>query len=852
MAEYGIKGIPLYLIFVYMKIFFYIDYQTRWGESLFISLTTDKAPEQESPQTIALQYHESGRWEALLELPIDTAQLCYSYFLRHDDGLRHSESGPPRRLFLHPHSQQLFLHDQWQGNTHYAPFLSIPFTEVFYARPRMPEQACHSHPRELILRVCHPNLPKDSRLFLSGSSRELGAWDPAKALALHPIYAATWEIRLPLGTRPTQFAYKFLLKPSLSHPTFVWEDGMNRHIDIPALPPHSTYLQEHSLLQLPIKQARFAGTAIPVFSLRSRSSCGIGDFADLRLMIDWAAQTGQQLIQVLPVHDTTMSHTALDSYPYAAISVMALHPLYLSTHELGLLKNKSSLEKWEAQRLRLNLLPQLDYAAVDKHKWAYFKAIYKQNGAEILASPACQDFLQQNQSWLLPYAAFCVLRERYQTADFSQWLQHSVYQESELSNFYKQEQEALGIHLYLQYQLHCQLVRTRNYAHSKGVVLKGDIPIGIHRHSVEAWAEPHYFNMDGQAGAPPDSFATDGQNWGFPTYHWECMAKDDYAWWKRRLQQMSLYFDVYRIDHILGFFRIWEIPCGQSSGLLGYFRPALPLGAAELQQHGFPFDATRHTRPPGDPQALDCLFIEQPPQSGCYHPRIAAQNTPSYEALSPSEQQTYNQIYTHFFYERHNALWEAQAYRKLSELLSASGMLACAEDLGMIPHCVPPCLRELHLLSLEIERMPKQAGPDFAQPLRYPYLSVCTTGTHDTSTLRAWWEEDYELSSRYYAQVLHEKGLAPYTCEPWLCERILQHQLSSPSMLAIFPLQDWLAISDVLKQEPPKEERINIPAQPKHYWRYRMHIYIEDLLVQERLNQKISEMIEEALRNAPQ
>ena len=836
-----------------MKACFSLAYQTRWGESLFISLTRFNAHGQQqavqTTQTLALSYREPGFWEATLELPKEVTQLQYSYFLRNDDGLRHSESGPPRRLFLHPDSQQLFLHDQWQGNTNHAPFLSSPFTEVFYARPRLPEQPVHQYPRELILRVCHPNLPPDSQLYLSGSSRELGTWDPAKALALHPIYAATWEIRIALGEQDAQLDYKFLLRPQRQQSAFVWEEGLNRRIDIPALPLHSTYLQEHSLLQLPISQPRFAGTAIPVFSLRSRNSCGFGDFADLRLMTDWAAQTGQKLIQLLPIHDTTMSHSASDSYPYAAISVMALHPLYLRTDELGTLKNKSLFEKWEAQRQRLNSLPQIDYDAVDRHKWDYFRAIYKQDGAETLSNdPDYQAFYAQNQSWLLPYAAFCVLRERYHTADFSRWPQHAVYQHDALMDFCREEQEALGIHLYLQYHLHLQLLRARDHAHSKGVVLKGDIPIGIHRHSVEAWAEPHYFHMDAQAGAPPDVFATDGQNWGFPTYRWDRMAQDDYAWWKRRLQRMALYFDAYRIDHILGFFRIWEIPCGQSSGLMGSFRPALPLSAEELQQRGFSFDARRHTRPEGDPRALDCLFIEQPPQSGCYHPRIAAQNTLAYNELPPPEQQAYDQIYNHFFYQRHNTFWKEQAYRKLSELLSASGMLACAEDLGMIPDCVAPCIEELHLLSLEIERMPKQPGLSFAQSLRYPYLSVCTTGTHDTSTLRAWWEEDYSLSSRYYAQVLQEKGLAPYSCEPWLCERILQQQLNSPSMLAIFPLQDWMGISEALRWPDPNQERINIPAQPKHYWRYRMHTYLEDLLTQKDFNQRINGLIQAALR----
>ena len=147
----------------------------------------------------------------------------------------------------------------------------------------------------------------------------------------------------------------------------------------------------------------------------------------------------------------------------------------------------------------------------------------------------------------------------------------------------------ISIYYFIQFHLHLQLLEATNYARANGVVLKGDIPIGISRNSVEAWTEPHYFNLNGQAGAPPDDFSVNGQNWGFPTYNWEVMEQDDYSWWMKRFRKMSEYFDAYRIDHILGFFRIWEIPMHAVHGLLGQFVPSLPMSREEIESYGLPF-----------------------------------------------------------------------------------------------------------------------------------------------------------------------------------------------------------------------------------------------------------------------
>ena len=361
---------------------------------------------------------------------------------------------------------------------------------------------------------------------------------------------------------------------------------------------------------------------------------------------------------------------------------------------------------------------------------------------------------------------------------------------------------------------------------------------------------------------------------------------------------MSEYFDAYRIDHVLGFFRIWEIPQEQTKGLMGHFSPALPMDCGEILSFGFGFDFARHATPyirywqlkemfgehteevmskylnsneyevftlkeefntqrkieeyfgpeqndiKDGLQALvsEVLFLEDSKRPGLFHPRISAQFTYSYRDLPEDQKAAYNRLYDHFFYKRHNEFWRDSALRKLPEVTAATDMLTCAEDLGMIPDCVPEVIRDLKILSLEIFRMSKDPREPFGDPARYPYMSVCTTGTHDTSTLRQWWEEDRGISSEYWHRMLHEGGDAPYFCEPWLCEKIIRMHTASPAMLTILPLQDWLSVDGDVRAQDPAAERINVPSIPKYYWRYRMHLPIEELTANRKLTAKLKEL----------
>ena len=430
-----------------------------------------------------------------------------------------------------------------------------------------------------------------------------------------------------------------------------------------------------------------AGTAIPVFALRSEDDFGVGEFLDLKKMVDWAVLTGQTFLQLLPVNDTTMFGTLDDSYPYNANSTFALHPQFINLPAAGVPVDKEYLKlQKQLNSFVKDGRPETDYVSVNREKRRLLRKAFDANWKSLSRTKAYRNFLAANREWLIPYSRFCALRDEFGTPDFSQWGEFAVYDEARLERWNKSHRSETDFNCFLQFHLDAQFRQVRDYAHSKGVVLKGDLPIGISRTSADAWQFPKLFNMDSQAGAPPDAFSADGQNWGFPTYNWEEMAKDGYAWWKARLRKMSEYFDAFRIDHILGFFRIWQIPVPEKSGLAGYFSPALPYSADELRSWGY---GNRMDR-----------FIEDPHRPGWYHPRIDAKDL--------------GDLYIDFFYRRHNEFWKHNAMGKLSALLGSTNMLACGEDLGMIPACVPEVMQRLNILSLEIQRMPKEPAQTFA------------------------------------------------------------------------------------------------------------------------------------------
>ena len=665
---------------------------------------------------------------------------------------------------------------------------------------------------KVTFKISYIRVRRGEVLGVTGSCPELGEWN--KPVLLDDKDFPVWKGSV---TIKGNAEYKFVIADKATGAILRWEDGFNRSIDG----------QREICLRPRLDDGSYkaAGVAIPVFSLRSKDSFGVGEFTDIKKMVDWAEASGQSFIQLLPINDTTMTRSWQDSYPYNANSSFALHPQFLNITAAGV-KKTAAYKKLQSE---LNALPKEDYERVNDAKEVLMRELYAQKGADVLASAPYKKFLAANGYWLKPYAVFCALRDEKKTADFSRWGRMAKYTEASADKYFQAHRTEVEYYYYIQFLLDKQLRDAVDYAHAHRVVLKGDLPIGISRTSVDAWCHPELFNMDSQAGAPPDAFAADGQNWGFPTYNWDEMAKDGYAWWKARLGKMAEYFDAFRIDHILGFFRIWEIPMPEKSGLMGHFSPAMPYPADEIGGYGLP---------------LEGLFLEDPHSPGMYHPKMSAQNTDAYAALEGWQKDRYNAIYNDFFYHRHNGFWKEQAMKKLPALLGSTGMMACGEDLGMIPACVPDVMASMNILSLEIQRMPKDPGLEFGRPEWYPYTCVCTSSTHDMTPVRAWWEEeDKDSIQRFYNQRLGRQGIAPEGCGPDICEQIVAQHLYSPAMLTILPLQDWVGMDGDIRYGLPAEERINVPAIPRYYWRYRMHLTLEELLGKADFNSKVLELV---------
>ena len=810
-----------------------IEYKTRWGESVVLRQGTRKWP---------LAYSADGLW--LGEVARFDPAREYGYEIETDGRVVRREW---RDHILHIpddcKAKTLSVTDRWIDRPEDAPFYSSAFTKAIFGRRtntgtsadrRMSSQRTDHAP---VLRLCGrqdgsrtgdapvlfqvtaADIRPDEVLAITGESEELGCWKMAVPFddSAFPLWT------LALNAEPST-SYKMVIADRNTLEVRAWEAGENRVF--PEAGGKDALVVEASVRpHFPGRQWRGAGTAIPVFSLRTEDDFGVGEFHDLKDMVDWAASTGQRVIQILPINDTTMSWTSGDSYPYNPNSTFALHPLYLHLPDAGV-EEDADYRKLQAE---LNSLEQIDYERVIKTKVSLLGKAFDATFDRLSATADYKDFIDRNASWLLPYAAFCVLRDINGTADFLKWKGFERYSRKKVDAFCRRNREKVDFWCFVQYHLDRQLSEVCAYAHSKGVVFKGDLPIGISRTSVDAWLYPELFHMDSQAGAPPDAFSADGQNWGFPTYDWDRMAEDGYSWWKSRLAKMSEYFDAFRIDHILGFFRIWEIPLRHTSGLEGYFSPALPYSLQEISSLGFDADAD--------------LFLEDPRRKGMYHPKIGARDNEAYRALSESLRAAFNGLYEDFFYHRNNEFWKEKAMQKLPALLDSTGMLACGEDLGMIPATVPDVMSELRILSLEIQRMPKMFGKRFADTSEYPYLSVCTTSTHDMNPIRAWWEEDRQVTSLFYTDMLGGEGEAPLHCGPCTCRQILGQHLDSPAMLTILPLQDWLSMEGSLRRENPAEERINIPADPHHYWRYRMHLNISQLSAADEFNASVRSMI---------
>ena len=890
-----------------MTVQFNIEYKAMFGEQIVVNIQTE-----EGELKLPLETTDGQRWAC--DWCVESPEKSYTYYYsveREGRVVKTEWLIIKHQLDVNAKKAAAYtLYDHWKAMPEDAYLYSSAFTDcINHQAPQEMKPETGSKIVRLIVRA--PQLRDGERLGVLGADKALGVWDVQKILPMTQHTYNEWVADIDathLEGRHLEF--KFVAFRNAKN-ELLWETSMNRTVDLPEMKAGELVSYELDQAFFALYNRKLAGTQVPVFSLRTRKSAGIGDFGDLKTMIDFVASTGQKVLQLLPINDTTITHTWTDSYPYSCISVFAIHPQYADLHALPELKDAKARAEAEKTRAELNALDKIDYEKVNDFKINYLRQIFNQEGEKMMKTAEYKAFFQDTELWLVPYAQYSYLRDKNGTADFNQWPDHQVWDEAERKALADPKTAAyknVAFFYFVQFVLDRQMQEAHEHAKAKGVILKGDIPIGVNRNGCDVWTEPKYFNLNGQAGAPPDDFSANGQNWGFPTYNWFEMLKDGCQWWNRRFQNMARYFDAYRIDHVLGFFRIWEIPVHSVHGLLGQFAPALAMSREEIESYGLHFQEDRFTRPfitdwvldrmfheragevkekyldrldderyqmkpevetqrkvealfadVTDEKELwlrdglyalisDVLFVRDHTNPGVFHPRISAQLDFIYESLYDNDKAAFNRLYNDYFYRRNNQFWYQEAMKKLPKLVQATRMLVCAEDLGMVPDCVPWVMDELKILSLELQSMPKDPSVKFGHLSRNPYRSVCTISSHDMPTLRMWWDENIQRTQEYYNTMLYRQGPAPHPLPGWLASDIISRHLTSPSMLCILSIQDWLAIDEALRLPDADAERINIPANPKHYWRYRMHLNIENLAADKRFVQSITEMISQSGR----
>eukprot|EP00871_Galdieria_phlegrea_P003197 jgi/Galph1/3879/GphlegSOOS_G2529.1 len=862
--------------------------------------------------------------------------LFYRYLVA-EEGNRtlYWEQGPPRQLELFSHSSleyaspPIIVYDEFRrvNDQEKDIFDTLAFRNVLfrrdtsmrkdeyqmqYLRAYQETKEKHLKKSSYVLQIQVPvyQIGERDQVFLTGTTEEISAnANGAKAVGLYDTFAPLWSSFLSFSADTSQFAYTLGIgRNTKRQGNIEWkEEEKEMRIFRLYMMDEKIIRQSHEppLVVCHVSSNfrhasswKGAGIAIPVFSLRTKESCGVGEFLDLKLLVDFCARANYQLLQLLPVNDTRVHNTWQDSYPYSSVSVCALHPLYLRLDSICDDVPDTLKKQLKEERMRLNALKFVDYEQVIQLKEHYIEEAYKRCGKKVLKSEAFLQFFEENKSWLLPYAVYRYMMTTTGTYQHAHWGKRSQVHWKELEDLASEDSlhfDHIGVVYFTQFHLHRQLLEASQYAAKNRIVLKGDLPIGVNRYCLDTWLYPHLFRLHMQCGAPPDYFAEFGQNWGFPTYNWEVMAVDNFAWWRSRLAHMSRYFHAYRIDHILGFFRIWEIPKRYVNGICGRFFPVVPITRDELESRGL-WDIDRYCMPwiresflwdvfgADCPKVMDIFFDhlggdvlkfksgfdteykltkafdtlsdkflqenkqwliplvrlqsnvillrdEEEPER-LFHPRIDMMKTSSYHEL-PNDAWKHHlyELYNDYFFYRQDMLWRQKSMQKLPMMKNSTGMLVIGEDLGMIPACVPDIMNALSLIGMRIQRMPSDPHVEFAKPSEYEYLTVATPGSHDMATIRGWWEEMEESErQRFYEQILQRSGNCPRKCETDIVKQIIEQHVASPSIWSIFLLQDILGMDAKLRRDNPAEEQINVPANPKHYWRYRLHITLEDLL----------------------
>ncbi|MDR0408967.1 MAG: 4-alpha-glucanotransferase [Spirochaetaceae bacterium] len=642
---------------------------------------------------------------------------------------------------------------------------------------------------------------------------------------------------------------------------------------------------------------RLIGVVVPVGALRSKNGIGVGEFPDLVDFARFCKKTDIGLIQILPVNDT-----GYESSPYSALSAFALNPLYLRIQDME--EAQSYESELDAIKVKFSNEIRFPYYKMAKAKMELLRKIFKENFDKIERDTTLSVWIKKNE-WVKTYSVFRRLKEANEEKSWKEWKAFQKVNTKDIEALWNdplRKSENL-FWAWLQSNLEKQFKAAAEAVAAMDIILKGDIPILMNLDSCDVWSHPEYFHQSLSAGAPPDMYSPEGQNWGFPIYNWTAQAKDDYIWWRARIKAAEKYYKAFRIDHVLGFFRIWATSRCYNSATMGRFIPYVPIKKQDLQELGFDDARIRWLTLPHIPthEVWDALHR----QGGCtenevhrvfelaldrigseelwlfkktikYDANIEALNIPdvaknflikelSARVFLEYDTDVYSCIWTYqtsrqyaslsdkereclekFLAEKHEIAekrWEKDAKKILSVLTEGSSMVACAEDLGVQTECVPRILNKLKIFSLKVVRWEHDwslEGHPYIPYGEYPELSVCTTSVHDSTTLRQWWND--EADQELFAAFNGAPSL-PKSYNPGTARIFLRQAASARSRWRILPLIDMLHLTPRWYAEDPDSERINIPGTSNEFnWTWRLPADIEELEEEKELISAIKEL----------
>ena len=570
-----------------MIIEFKIKKATAPGEKVFITGSSPLVGSYEVDKALEFQpSEEENTWTLQLKVdPFKERIFSYKYFTKDAQGHLSFEAGAGRRLALNSTTQQITTLDEWQLNNQTGPFLTDPFAYVFYGANYSPYTQTHRRTNELIVRTVVPNMPHQAHLVLIGNCSELGNWHVSKGIKMARLKGLKWIASIDtshLAGKELEYAFAMvndttgeivyegerIAQKKITEPTKTYK------LTVPELAKHQTLIVEHSNPDFYNLPPRFAGVSIPLASLRSTQGCGIGEIADLKLLVDWASAAGMKVINILPINDTTRYFNSKDSSPYNAISSIALNPIYLSVSAMPAPKNERDAKEAEEERRSLNRRSSIDYEDVYAFKLKYFRASYNENEDELTSHPKYYKFIKENKEWLYSYALFCSLRDHYKTANFSLWGPFAKYSQtlvdqisSDIFNFslnqtygfdLKPIHKSVKFYVYLQFLLYNQMKEAIEYAHSKGIALAGELPMNVSPEGVDAWKMPYLFNFQGDASkdkkenlAKIQSIVRSSQTGAAaPVYNWKAMEEEKYLWWIMRVRAIHSIYDIISLGRI--------------------------------------------------------------------------------------------------------------------------------------------------------------------------------------------------------------------------------------------------------------------------------------------------------------